>query len=294
MAKLDRSLIIGVDGGGTGCRVIIADVALTPHSQTSGGPANVSTDFEGSIRNIQEAISKAAIDAGISNADLHAATVHLGLAGVISPEIATHVARALPYQNSVVTDDRPTTLVGALGEQDGSLLSVGTGVIIASCRDKQLRFASGWGFQLSDHGSGAWLGSRVLEEVLFCYDGLRAHSFLTRELLAKFDNLPEDLAKFSLQASPGDFAKFAPEIIVASKLGDPTALALLQEGAQHLQAGLTATGFAVGDPLCLTGGVGAKYVEYLDEGFTENLVEPENDAVCGALMLAAQAYETRR
>ncbi len=45
-------LIIGVDGGGSGCRVAVADAAGTVLARAEGGPANIATDPEGADRSI--------------------------------------------------------------------------------------------------------------------------------------------------------------------------------------------------------------------------------------------------
>jgi glucosamine kinase len=176
MSKFQDSILIGVDGGGTGCRIIIADGNLTVLARASGARANVATDFVQAIRNIQEAITKAAQSAGITEDALSNAQVHLGLAGVLCSADAQKVAAALPYALINVTDDRPTAVEGALGDKNGFLISVGTGTIIATRQGRKNSYVGGWGFYVADQASGAWLGKRLLEETLLCYDEIKPHS----------------------------------------------------------------------------------------------------------------------
>lgn len=287
MSSRHETYIIGVDGGGSGCRVAISDTQGHILARAEGGAANVSTDFAASIRNILAAMETAVQQIEITLDDLGASAVHLGLAGVISDEISDRVAAALPFQNICVTDDRPTALAGALAGRDGSLLAIGTGVIVATRNGTMLQCASGWGLQVSDHGGGAWLGRRLLEEVLFCCDGLREHTALTRKISDDFSGDPAQIASFSLTASPGDFGQFARDIVSFASQADNVGQMLLKSGAAYLQDNLQATGFRAGDQLCLSGGLGPVYAAYLADEFTQNLIAPEGDALAGALQLAA-------
>ena len=289
MKQVDSKFLVGVDGGGSGCRVAISGMDLIPKAQVTGGPANVSTDFDGAIHNIMGAIQAAGQRLGMSAELLASTQMHLGLAGVISDEIGARVIDALPYRYIHVTDDRPTALAGALGNEDGSLLAIGTGVIAATRSRGKLRFASGWGAQISDHGSGAWLGQRLLEEMLFCCDGVKGHTSITSKTFDSFKQNAADVAYFSLQATPGEFARFAPDVVASAAAGDVIAVKLMHEGAMHLQNSLRATGFNLGDRLCLSGGLGEKYERFLTPEMLRGLVRPAGDAVSGALQLAMRA-----
>ncbi len=283
-----ETLLIGIDGGGTGCRAAIAFVDRVVLSEAEGGPANVVTGFDLALENIQNVIEKAALKAGIEASRLVSANVHLGLAGVMSDAMADRIARSLPYNKVTVTDDRPTAIAGAFAGSDGYLLAVGTGTIIASAQKGKMRYVGGWGFYVADQASGAWLGRRLLEEVMLCYDGVKPHSELTRSVLKKFENDPNEIVAFSVKARPIDFGKMAPSVVFASKEEDPVGVSILREGASYLENGLRALDFHAGSPLCLTGGIGPFYQPYLSSHLTENVVAPLGSSVSGAIYLAAQ------
>lgn len=282
-------ILIGVDGGGTGCRAAIADASQTILAEADGDSANVATDFLQAIQNVQKTIADAGHKAGLSDRALHNATVHLGLAGVISDAVAGRVARAMPYTAVTVTDDRATTVAGALDDGDGFLISVGTGTIIAARKDGKNSFVNGWGFHVSDQASGAWLGRRLLEETLLWHDGLRADSDLARATLANFGGDPNQIVRFSLTARPGDYGRLAPDVVRAAKAGDPLGVALMQDGFGYLETGLQALGFQAGDRLCLTGGVGAHYADHFDKDIAPSVVAQSGLSVSGAVRLAAMA-----
>ncbi|MGB5558908.1 MAG: BadF/BadG/BcrA/BcrD ATPase family protein [Paracoccaceae bacterium] len=293
MVDVREILLVGVDGGGTGCRAAIARGDLSILAQAEGGRANVSTDFKLAVQNVLEVIKDAALKAGISIDELHSASVHLGLAGVISDDIAKRVTRALPYPAVTATDDRLTTVAGALGEHDGFLVAVGTGTIVAARQVDTIRCVGGWGFHVSDQASGARLGRRLLEETLLCYDNIRAHSDLTRSTLAKFHGDPNRIVDFSVDAKPGDYGRFAPDVVVAAKADDVVGREIMIEGAAYLERGLQTLGFEAGDRLCLAGGIGVHYLPLLSDEFIRNVVAPLASPVMGAVRLAAMSAAQR-
>jgi glucosamine kinase len=217
-----------------------------------------------------------------------AASVHLGLAGVMSPQIANQIAQALPYPNITVSDDRPTNLVGALGGQDGFLIAAGTGSFIAASRKGSTAFVGGWGYHLSDQASAAWLGRRLLEQVLLCRDGLAPHSALTLRTLAQFQDDPNTIVTFAGSAKPGDFGTLAPLLVDAMMAGDPIGTRLMQDGLAYLMSGLMTLGYQPGARLCLTGGVGAHYATLFPKEVQAGIIPPAGNALDGAIQLAAQ------
>jgi glucosamine kinase len=285
---LTDTILIGVDGGGTGCRVAIARAGGPILAQSSGGPANVTSDCDLAIRNVRAAIHDAATSAGLH--DLRSATAHIGLAGVTSSGKADLVAAAMPYALVAVTDDRPTTVAGALAGQDGYVVALGTGSIIAASLGDQQRYVGGYGLQVSDQAAGGWLGRKLLEQVLLCHDGLRSHSHLSLETLAQFGGGPEGIIGFVNQASPADYAGLAPQVLAAAQRQDPVAVALMQEGADYLGLALARLGFQPQDRLCLTGGIGAYYAPYLT--LQAKLAAPQGTALTGALRLAEMRFNT--
>ncbi len=291
MSNLTQALLIGVDGGGTGCRVAIGTERDGVLADASGGRANVATDLPLAIRNIENTVSAALAKFGGDPGDLRRAVAHLGLAGVMTPQDASRVCDALPYAKCVVTDDRPTALVGALGERDGFLVSVGTGTIMAARRAGQFRYVGGWGFYLSDQASGAWLGRAALVRVLLCVDGLLGHTDLTRDLLAKFNNDPNEIVAFSVGAVPGDYGAFAPAVFDAAGRGDAIGLVLVEEGVDYILRGLSVLGFRDGDILCLTGGAGPRYEAFLPEAVRQGITPPGHSAVHGAFQMARVAAQ---
>ncbi|MFP7570284.1 BadF/BadG/BcrA/BcrD ATPase family protein [Marivita sp. S2033] len=286
--------IIGVDGGGTGCRAAIGTFAQGVLARAEGGRANASSDPDLAIQNILSTITDAAKRADVTAQDMRDAVVHLGLAGIMSDSDGNRIAAGLPFNNIVVTEDMPTAVVGALGGQDGYLLSVGTGTIVAANKGGTFSSVGGWGFHLSDQASGAWLGRAALEQVLLCHDGLADHTGLTRALLQRFDNDPNSIVTFSMSARPRDYAALAPDIVRAAQAGDGIARSMMLKGAEYLKQGLARLGFRPGDRLCLTGGVGPHYAPFLPDDYLSGQTASKGSALDGAFTLARSRAANQR
>ncbi|MEP5728460.1 MAG: BadF/BadG/BcrA/BcrD ATPase family protein [Sulfitobacter sp.] len=291
MKNLDDKVLVAADGGGTGCRAAAGTFGNGIMARSAGGPGNVHSDFDEAILNLVTAIDAALQDAGLGDTPRDQITAHLGVAGAHSDVEMAAVERALPYGKCRVTGDRATSLRGALGDSDGYVVALGTGTIVARQNALEMTTIGGWGFDLSDHASGSWLGHRLLREVLLAEEGLIAHTPLTRKAIQDKGGLLA-VVYFSMDAAPGDYAPLARDVVAAAAQDDPIALQLMRDGAEFLELGLRTLGHKAGDKLVLTGGLGPHYAPYLAQHLTDCLIPPKGTALEGAFALAQQAAKT--
>ncbi|CAN0592488.1 unnamed protein product, partial [Ectocarpus sp. 12 AP-2014] len=284
----DAHIVFGVDGGGSGCRVAVCDASGKRLGELSGGPANVTSDRDQALGNISKALTNLLQACAISEDQMRASVAHVGLAGVISKADEEAVLAALPFAHAVVTDDRETSLVGALGEGFGVLAAIGTGTIIASRSASGTRAFGGWGLHISDQASGAWLGQEALKRCVLAQDGLVAHSDLTQSLMSEHGGELVAMVTFARSAEPKDFAVYAKRVIESARAGDANGVALMCKGAAYLTSCLEAAAFQEDDILCLSGGVGPHYKDYLDAPYRSCIQPPRGTALDGALQLARQ------
>jgi len=289
--SIQDPLLIAVDGGGTGCRVAVGTLNAGVLAQAKGGPANINTSFDGSVANIVKAVETALAQAGLDGADLAQATAHVGLAGADTAAARDRTCAALPFGRCIVTGDRETSVAGVLGRQDGFVIALGTGTIIARQQSGEIRTVGGWGFAISDQASGAWLGRALLTRALLVADRIEPATPLSQHISDQLGGLAGIVA-FSATAQPGDYAKFAPEVFAAAGKGDKLALDLLHEGSAFLERGLDTLGYVSKDVLSLAGGVGPHYAPYLSEKYTRTVQKPKGNALEGAFGLAVQAAST--
>ncbi len=282
---------IGIDGGGTSCRAALADGNGTIIGRGKSGASNILTDPDNALRHITEAANLAFQEAGISP-DLSSASAALGLAGNNVGDAVNYVKARLPFRQSDIVSDGVIALQGAIGDEDGAIGIVGTGTVYIARHEGTLHSVAGWGFQVSDLGSGARLGQLALQESLLAYDKIHPMTGLTEAVLAEFGGNPEAVVDFARLAKPGDFGRHTPKVFDFAGRGDETAIRILQTGATGIDEALDAVnGITKGKGrFCLLGGLGPLYPPYLAERHRARLSEPLADALTGAVALAVKAY----
>ncbi|NGM44424.1 ATPase [Rhodobacter sp. SGA-6-6] len=245
-------LIIGVDGGGSGCRVAVADAAGTVLARAEGGPANIATDPEGALRSILACAETAFHQAAGSSARMGEVRAGLGLAGANAAGAAERLTAALPFARCRVETDAMTAARGALGAEDGILAAIGTGSVFVRQQGGQLRQFGGWGIVLGDEGSGASLGRAALRRALRAAEGFVPMTGYLSALIARFGGA-EGVIAFSLSARPSEFAQLAPEITASD---DPACRAIWAENVSDIAGMLTSLG-APALPVTFAGGLAA-------------------------------------
>ena len=283
--------VIGIDGGGTSCRAALADRNGTLLGRGKSGASNILTDPDTALRHIAEAAELAFEDAGLTP-DLSSASAILGLAGNNVGGAVGYVTERLPFARSQIVSDGVIALQGAIGDEDGAIGIVGTGTVYIIRSHGQFRSIAGWGFQVSDLGSGARLGQLALQETLLAFDRIRPMTPLCEAILAEFDNNPELIVDFARLAKPGDFGRQTPHVFNFAARGDETALRILHTGAAGIDEALDTVTALSGDKtkLCLLGGLAPLYPPYLAERHRLRLSEPRADALTGAVELAVEAF----
>jgi glucosamine kinase len=270
-----RDVLIGIDGGGSSCRFAL--LAGGQRHEIVLGPANVRSDRDATLGTLRAGLAELGLLAG----DLDGARLHAGLAGVLTEADARDVAAALPVVRARVTDDRPTTMRGALGASDGTVAAIGTGSFFGRQSGGVRRFAGGWGAVLGDEASGAWLGRKLLATTLHAVDGLGPGSPLTERLLERLGG-PAGIVSFAGSARPADMAALAAGVVESRE--DPVAARLLGEGAAWILRAVRGIGWTPEEPLCLLGGLGPCYAPLLGVPVAPS----RGSALDGALALAAE------
>ncbi|TDL90384.1 BadF/BadG/BcrA/BcrD ATPase family protein [Meridianimarinicoccus aquatilis] len=283
------SCLIGIDGGGTACRIALVSAGRRTDLRVAS--ANVHSDPVGAVATIVDGLTQIADQAGLGRECLSRATGVFGLAGVTGARVAGKIAAQMPLGQVKVVEDCVPAIVGALGEEDGVVAGLGTGSFFGRQSGGIVDLRGGWGFLLGDEASGAWLGRALLARVLHVHDGLYPATGLTREILARFEDGTSSILDFAGSARPSDYAAFAPEIVKAASNKDATALDLMQTGAEHVVRAIEALGWRAEEPICLMGGLADHYDAYLPARMSAALVPAKASALDGALQMAAQWAE---
>ncbi|MCQ8781455.1 BadF/BadG/BcrA/BcrD ATPase family protein [Mangrovibrevibacter kandeliae] len=279
--------VVGIDGGGTSCRVAIGDETGRILAQAQSGPANIRTDLEGAHANIVAATTTAAERANLSMDVLGTAAAVLGLAGGNVGRHAAVLRSMLPFRESRVVSDGLIALHGALGPHDGVIAILGTGSVFFVRRQGTVRSVGGWGFQVGDLASGARIGRQLLEETLLAFDGVRPGSPLTDRVMETFDGDPRRIVDQVRDATPGFYGSFAPSIVEAASAGDGVAEDILEAGRRDIERMLAVIVAPDTDRICLLGGLAPTYAARLSDTYLQRLKPPIGDALQGAVAMAA-------
>ena len=278
---------LGIDGGGSRCRARIRDADGTLLAEAVGGASNIYQDFKGALATIMDTSREAARSAGLITEHIHAG---LGIAGIVTSVGAEKIIdAALPCASVTADNDAYAACVGAFGGGDGGIVIAGTGSIGYALVGGERHMVGGWGFQLGDHGSGAWVGHHAVRRAALAIDGLLQPTRLITEVLSRSGGNRLDLSRWSEQARPKDYAQFAPLVFDCAAQGDVQGMMIVIEGAaaiSNLGRALLARGAG---HICLLGGLSKAYPPYLDADVKRALVEPRADAVDGAIMMARRA-----
>lgn len=234
---MPRPLYLGLDGGGSGCRVVIAYQTGSPLGFAEGGSANPYVlGTEQAWANLNEAIAAALAAAGLSVADKARIHACFGLAGVDrAPDREAFLASGHPFANLQLVTDPHIALVGALGKEEGALLIAGTGSILYALDASGARYrVGGWGLSIGDEGSGAWLGREAVRAAFFAHDRRGEASSLSDSVLSLWGPDIDNVLRRVQTATSRDFGQFAPCVLAAAAAGDKVAQAIKGEAVQHL------------------------------------------------------------
>ncbi|WP_027812281.1 BadF/BadG/BcrA/BcrD ATPase family protein, partial [Burkholderia cenocepacia] len=152
---------IGIDGGGTGTRAVLADRHGRELAQGRGGPSGLGLGIERAWASIGAACADAFTQAGLAF-DWSQCALGCGLAGVNNAAWLAAFHAQAPLGALAIESDAYTTVVGAHGGAPGLIVALGTGSIAAALDAAgACRIAGGFGFPSGDEASGAWLGVRA-------------------------------------------------------------------------------------------------------------------------------------
>ncbi len=289
----DDVLLLGIDGGGSRCRARLCTISGAMLSEGTAGSANVRLGVEQSFASVHEATVQCMSGAGLSSRDVNRVVACLALAGASEPsQLEAARAREHPYRKAVFVTDAEAACIGAHGGRNGGVIVIGTGSIGWAELDGRQYRIGGWGWPISDEGSGAWLGCEALRRALWACDGRIAWTPLLRSLIARFQSDPHAIVAWMTDALPKDFASFAPEIIEHACAKEPVAVELLRLAGGHIDALARVLVNLGADRLSLVGGLAAPIEPWLADATRHHLVAPRGDALAGALQLAREAAES--
>lgn len=317
------TLVLGVDGGGTRTRLVLAD----GDGRVLGGTVADSINLddhpaEHAVQVLATALAELETRTGGDASELDAAFFCVG--GVLDDadrRAVREVARAAGVPQSArigISHDALGALVGGLAGREGMVVVAGTGsVCFGRTQGGREARCGNWGPLIGDEGSGYWLGREALRAVAKARDGRGEHSALVADVLAALaldhaDGLLRRIHQPDFGRST--VAGLAPIVLARAAVGDPVAgqivdrgCALLAECVQVVRTDLFSTGdfstgdFSTGDAeLTTTGGLtkDSTYMRAFEAQVARRapgvqVVAPILPPVLGAVRLALELAECR-
>jgi len=305
-------IVIGIDGGGSKTRAIVADErgnaiadAVGPGSAVRPGQAEASAQIIANV--VRDALASCemthvmprVVCIGVAGAGREPERQDLWQA-LVSREIADEV---------VIHSDFSVALDDAFGDGPGVLLISGTGsVAFGRSPAGTTARCGGWGPVFGDEGSGAWIGRRALSVVAAAADGREPETALTGAILTAAQlNETTELIAWAASATPGTIATLAPVVLSVAEAGDLRANAIVSLAVEELSLHVRALARQLfvderaAVPLALSGGMlsrGSMLRKRLEHRLKSAVpgaqihaeeVDPARGAVRGALRFLGEA-----
>lgn len=302
-----RRFFVGVDGGGSSTRAIIAaedgsvwgrGTALSCNPHERGIPQ--------AVAELKRALSEAWLNLGAKAQPL--AGAFFGIAGTASlsndqrNELTTWIPRTAEACIEVDHDIR-IALAGGLSGRPGIAIIAGTGSSgYGRTADGRTARAGGWGALLDDLGGGYWMAIKALTAVIKASDGRGPSTDLNALVLSSLElEREQDFLPWlrRLEVGRPEIARLAPLVFNAATEGDKVSQSIISEGARELAAIAAAIGTklfpADVTEVILAGGLSCHrdYVTAVSRAIANaspllELKTPEHSPTAGALLLAFQ------
>jgi len=227
---------LGIDGGGSKTTCVLGDETNVIASLTVAGSNIVRVGERQARSALEQGIRDVCEAAGVGPSQIVA--VCAGIAGAareeIRQQVVTILAELVPGKVEV-TGDMVIAHEAALGGGPGIVVLGGTGSIAYACHASgQTARAGGWGYAISDEGSGHWIGVQAVAAVAQAIDS-RNITKLSDRILQRWQLSSYDQIVSAANASPApDFSTLFPDVLAAAESGDSAAHDILSLAGQEL------------------------------------------------------------
>jgi len=208
----------------------------------TGGSNIVRLGEQEARQSLHTAIRQACSAARITPSQIRA--ICIGAAGAARPEInvtmcgmVKELIPGIAFEKLEVVGDSVIALEAAFGAGPGVIAIAGTGSIVYGRDANGLTArAGGWGFAISDEGSGHWIGRHAIASVMSAHDR-GVETALAQLILRawKLGTLDELVQQANATPAP-DFPRLLHIVLQAADGGDAVAGELLADAGSRLAA----------------------------------------------------------
>ena len=234
MGMASDAIVMGIDGGGTNTRAVIARGNIVLGRAKGGSIKRLRVGAEAAEANLRALLSDVFAAAGVTRVD----AISAGIASASLPGVTewiTEVFREFNIENTEVVGDEVIALDGAFQGGAGILQIAGTGSnCIGRTATGERESAGGYSSTLGDEGSGYWIGLHGVRQALRAYDAGEPSMILQRVAAVWGTTTLEALVNHGNEVPGPDFSELAPVISNAAEEGDEVATRVVLQAAADL------------------------------------------------------------
>lgn len=234
--------LLAVDGGGTKTQFIICDLDGREKGTFFAGSSNYkSVGLDEVYNSFMDGIGQIERELCISKEEIGYSV--WGISGCDSENdyrlLAEQIMRLGFLEKSFYLCNDGLLAYYAQALAPGMVIIAGTGSIILGMNEEgKIKRSGGWGYNISDIGSGYWIGVEALKKTLLYCDGCSEYSPLFQEVKAYFKaNSFEELPYIITEVTDYfEIAKVAYLVTKLSAQGEAVSRKILKKGAKVLAA----------------------------------------------------------
>ena len=227
---------LGIDGGGSKTTCLLGDERTVLATATAAGSNPIRVGEERSRQALQAAVNEACAAANVQPSQI--ARTCIGMAGAARPQIEKQVRAVLAKLvggEIEVVGDMAIALEAAFRGGPGVIVVAGTGSIAYGRNGHgETARAGGWGFAISDEGSGHWIGRAAVSAAMRAHD-LGENTVLITSIMNTWHlGSRDDVVRAANAIPPPNFAELLPQVLAAAVSGDSRANEILTQAATEL------------------------------------------------------------
>jgi N-acetylglucosamine kinase-like BadF-type ATPase len=227
---------LGIDGGGSKTTAVVADEKSVLGRATAGASNMTRVGREQARASIHQAVRDACAIARVHPSQIGYTCI--GASGGGRPAVREALRGILTEIGGGVIEvvgDTLITLDAAFPGEAGMIVIAGSGSIAfgRNSRGETAR-AGGWGYAVSDEGSGYWIGRAAVSAVFRAVDE-SVVTVLTQHVFSAWNvNEINQLVPVANASPAPDFAALFPSVVTAADQGDAVARLILTQAGQEL------------------------------------------------------------
>jgi N-acetylglucosamine kinase-like BadF-type ATPase len=230
---------IGIDGGGTGSRLVAVDKDFKTIALVEGRSTNIDANSLLFVREtLRDLFSRFFAASGLKVSDC--CGLCIGGAGLdydaASKQMRELILNLGFFCPCIAVNDSEIALAAATGGKSGAILISGTGSVCFGVTQNGERFKSGgWGHILSDGGSAYYIGIEAIKFAFKQHDGREPKDLLLAKMLEYFNvaQMPDAL-NGTYKMNKTQVAALAPIVFDCVKNGSLSAKKIVENAADEL------------------------------------------------------------